>query len=777
MAESYSDPFLIYDNAIKAGMPFITLTDHNSIEGCLRLRERYGDRVITGVESTVYFPEDGCKVHLLLYGISEQEFGEIQKLRRDIYELRSYIRERHLAHSVAHATYSVQDRRLTLDHLEKLIVLFDTFEAINGARHKADNLAWRNILENLTPGCLDDLARKHALEPFGGGTPWIKGLTGGSDDHAGIFIGRTYTEADAGSADEFVDAIRQRRTSPGGRHSDYQSLAFSIYKITYDFSRQQGSASGSLVSQLTERLFEGKRIGFSNRVRIRRMRMRARRSESEIYRSLYGLVENLKTQEFESPDDAIRFVDERIVGISDEFLRLLFTSVQQDLAKIDLIKLVQNVSAAMPGIFLSIPFFLTLHHLTDSRALVSRLESKFGIDREAEGCRILWFTDTLNDLNGVAVTLREIGWLAHGKGQDLKIVACLADTELNDDIPPNVLNLPSIYRFKLPYYAPYVLKVPSILSSLREIYSFEPDKIYISTPGPIGALGLMVAKLMNIKSIGFYHTDFALQAKEIVDDESVARMLDSYTRWFYSSMDEIRVPSREYIEVLAGRGFDRKQMQVFRRGIDLDIFKPRAHENAFSEGFGIKGPLTLLYVGRISQDKGLDFLLDTFRKIAQRRSHVRLLVVGNGPYLAELKARAQGSENIVFAGRLRHEELPRIYTEGDILLFPSATDTFGKVVLEAQACGLPVIVSDVGGPKEIIRDGKTGFVAKAGDPADWEAKIEYVLHLMETNPIMYQKIRGDARNHAAENFTWDTAFGSIFDGSRPRTAGLTKMIA
>ena len=123
--------------------------------------------------------------------------------------------ERRLAHSVAHATYSVQAGKLTVAHLEKLIVLFNTFEVINGGRNRSDNVAWRYILERLTPDCLDDLCKKHSLEPFDA-EPWKKGFTAGSDDHGGILIGQTYTEADGSGADDMLDALRDKRTSVAG---------------------------------------------------------------------------------------------------------------------------------------------------------------------------------------------------------------------------------------------------------------------------------------------------------------------------------------------------------------------------------------------------------------------------------------------------------------------------------------------------------------------------------------------------------------------------------
>ena len=701
IAESYSDPLVIYERALASGMSLVALTDHNSIDGALLLKERYGDRVITGVEATARFPEDRCNVHLLVYGITEKEFADIQSLRKDIYELRAYLLERRLAHSVAHATYSVQAGKLTAAHLEKLIVLFNTFEVINGGRNRSDNVAWRYVLERLTPDCLDDLCRKHSLEPFDA-EPWKKGFTAGSDDHGGILIGQTYTEADGSGATDMLDALRDKRTSAHGRHSDYQTLAFSVYKVVHDFSRSASERkTPTLLGQLSEMLFEGKKAGLAWRMRIRGLKKQLGKNGNGMYAPLHSLVDDLQERRFKTLEEAIGLVCKRVADFSDRSFTMFFDSLARDMGKIDFVNVVKNIQTSLPGLFLLFPFFLTLRHLNEHKGVIGRLMSALEIERAHEGRRVLWFTDTLTDLNGVSVTLREVGRLALERRLDVKIVASMKPSDLPPDLP-NVLNLPFVREFRLPYYESYCLKVPSVLNSLKEMYLFEPDRIHISTPGPVGLLGLLAAKLMNVKSVGFYHTDFALQAKEIVEDESVSHMLESYMRWFYAAMDEVMAPTAQYVRILEERGFDPKKLKQFTRGIDFDLFKPQfSSGRAFLKSrFAMDGKTTLLYVGRISQDKGLDLLLEAFRLIAAQRDDVRLLVVGDGPYLGELRAKAAPGP-VTFAGRMVHEELPAVYGGSHLFVFPSAADTFGKVVLEAQACGLPAIVSDAGGPRSL----------------------------------------------------------------------------
>ncbi|HVN94924.1 MAG TPA: glycosyltransferase [Syntrophorhabdaceae bacterium] len=756
ISESYSDPFSIYESAKRSGMSFVTITDHNRIDGCLYLKEKYGDDVLMGVETTAYFPEDRCKIHLLIYGMTEAEFLVIQRLRKDIYELRAYLKERGLAHSVAHATYSVETGKLTAAHLEKLVVLFNTFEIINGGRNKTDNLAWKYILENLTPQCLELLIEKHAIEPFDA-EPWIKGFTAGSDDHGGLFVGATYTEAACDTVSGFIQALRNKKTAGEGRQSDYRSLVFTVCKVVHDFSRQSRNAvNNSFMGRIAEVFFDGKRLGIADRFRLKRLKARAKQNADPVSTSFVRLTEAVEGKRCASVDERVDEIYASLAKLSDSYLELLFNSLDLDMAKLDLFAVARSIQACLPGFLLSMPFLISLRHLTQNRTLVERLRADLSINKAEEGRRVLWFTDSLTDLNGVSATLNEIGRLAHEQGFDMKIVTSIDSNELNR-VPPNVINLASIRQIALPYYDRYKLRIPSVLTALKEVYQIDPDRIFISTPGPIGMLGLIAAKLMNVKCTGFYHTDFAGQAREIVEDESVAHMLESYTRWFYSAMDEVMVPTVRYMEILAQRGFDTGRMRLFKRGFDLDRFRPaRAPARDLSDG------INLLYVGRVSKDKGLNLLIEAHSRIMAKRSDVNLLIVGDGPLLDEL--RSGGHRGVHFAGRVVHPELPDIYSSSHLFVFPSTTDTFGKAVLEAQACGLPAIVSDMGGPQEIILHGATGFVARAHDVKDWQEKIEYMLDMMKATPLAYERMRQAAHSRAKTHYTWEGVHDLLTEG-------------
>ena len=158
----------------------------------MELVEKYPQHCFSGVEATAYFPEDKCKIHVLIYGLDRDQFSKIQKKRKKHLQIAGVFAQGGPGLRCGACHLREVNNRLTLDHLEKLIVLFNNFEGRNGSRSVLNNDILSQVLQGLTPDDVEHLAQKHDLEPWGR-TPWLKGLTGGSDDHAGLFIGKTST--------------------------------------------------------------------------------------------------------------------------------------------------------------------------------------------------------------------------------------------------------------------------------------------------------------------------------------------------------------------------------------------------------------------------------------------------------------------------------------------------------------------------------------------------------------------------------------------------------
>jgi glycosyltransferase involved in cell wall biosynthesis len=757
--ESYIEPEFVYKTAKERGMDFVTLTDHNRIDGALILKEKYPHDCFSGLEATSYFPEDGCKVHILIYDLTEKDFNEIQILRNNIYDLRDFLKEKKLAYSVAHATYSVNGK-LKQEHFEKLILMFDVFEGINGGRNKFGNDVVFDCLKNLTPEIMDDLQKKYKLLPFSD-TPWIKGFTGGSDDHAGFFIGKTFTTSDVSTKAGFLNSLLKKETICNGRHNDFQGLAFSIYKIAFDFSKNKSeNLPATLISQINEYLFENKKIGFINNLKINKFKSGKKKDRVKLL--LSELIDELKNKDSIEIEQRLDIIYLKIASISDEFFAAVFKLLESDFRKGNIFKIINKISSSLTGIFISLPFLTTLKHMFQDRELLNAITKTFVPQKIKNEKKILWFTDTISDLNGVSVTLRKIGWYSFSKGKEIKIITSVSEKDIKSELPPNLINLPYFYDFKLPNYENIVLKIPSVLKALKIVYEEAPDEIYISSPGTIGLLGLLAAKLLNIKCVGVYHTDFAIQAREIVGQDSIFNLVDNYSKWFYSLCDKIKVPTKEYINILSGRGYEEFKMSIFGRGIDSKTFSPvdDAKKN-ISEKYKIKKGVNLLYAGRVSKDKNLVFLLETYKKLLKNNKNLNLIIAGIGPYYEEMRYESRKLDRIIFTGELSTENMPEIYSGSDLLVFPSITDTFGMSVLEAQSCGLPAIVSNIGGPKEIIVDGKTGFTCIANNINEWERKLGFVIDLIENKPQIYFHIKNEARKNVIQKYDWDNFISSI----------------
>ena len=378
--------------------------------------------------------------------------------------------------------------------------------------------------------------------------------------------------------------------------------------------------------------------------------------------------------------------------------------------------------------------------------------------------RTLWFTDTINDLNGVSATLKQIGKVALANDWEMLLVCSLSDNEITSDLPDKLINLPFMYNFPLPYYETYSIKIPSVLKSLKLISDFDPDQIIISTPGPIGLMGILAARLMDIKCTGIYHTDFFGETNHIVPDESASNIVLAYEKWFYNQMEEIRTPTIAYQHVLRDRGIACDNMGLLKRGIELDVFYPHADPKAWLSGEGkIQNGITLMYAGRISKDKSLDILCNAYIALVKKYPSLNLIVAGTGPYLSEMKSILKSYSRVLFTGAVPRHGLADLYNAADFFVFPSATDTFGMVILEALACGLPAIVSSYGGPQEIIGSQNLGFICPDQKVETWIETIWQALSFMVGEPPAYQQMRKSCHQSVQENGDWDEVLEYILD--------------
>lgn len=755
-SESYTEPEFIYAAAKAHGMDYVTITDHNAIKGALRLQEAHPEDTFLGVESTAYFPEDGCKVHVLVYDLTEWQFNQIQKLRKNIYELCAYLKDQRLPHSLAHATYSIQGV-LQTEHIEKLTLLFDTFETLNGGRNHRTNETLEAYFDRLTETDIERLADKHGIEPFSD-TSWQKRYTGGSDDHAGLFIGKTYTEADAETLADFLHELREGSCTASGRHHDFSSMAFSIFKIAYEFAKSKKSNfAGVPLRLVTDLVFANRKLNIFEDLAVNFLGRKKTVKKKKI-RHLYGdLMKELKGASERGIEEKLSILYDKVAALSDSLVADLIARTKKSVVNGKLDGLARTLASSLPMIFLTVPFFSTFANMNNNRNLIEDVRTGLGWEPERKK-RILWFTDTLCDLNGVATSLTEIGELASQYDIPIMLATAFDDGADCSSLPPHVMQLPLVTSFPIPEYENMNIRVPSLLHSLKLAQQFDPDEIYISSPAIIGLVGLLIAKLMKIKAVGVYHTDFTLQAAKVIDDGTVTHYLDEYMRWFYGACDRVLSNTPGYIDILKNRGYDVSKMKIFERGINTDVFKPVEEAGqAAAELWGINSTPFVLYAGRVSKDKSVDLLIHAH--LAIRRENLNLVIAGDGPDLEELKHRYRREGSIKFLGRVSHDKMPVLFSAARLFAFPSTTDTFGRVVLEAMACGTPALVSAVGGPQELIIPDVTGRVVWQQSISAWTREIERLKR--ETDEDTNGIIANRTREYVLKNYGIDKYFQQL----------------
>ncbi|HDS02185.1 MAG TPA: glycosyltransferase [Firmicutes bacterium] len=759
--ESYTEPLRLYEKAKAEGMDFVTITDHNRIDGVMLLKEHYPDDVFTGVEVTTYFPEDNCKIHLLCYDFTPEQFIRIDKLRSDIYHLKEYLCRENILTSVAHATYSLNNK-LKAWHLERLLLLFNIFETVNGGRGLYGNQTWQEILMNLTPEHFIRLEKKHKIEPIGR-TPWVKGFTGGSDDHAGLFIAKTFTSAKADAKESFLKAVQERKGHGSGRMNDYRSFALALYKIGYDHVNQQKEGGKDLVLQkINQLIFNEKKESSKDRFLFKRVKKKYQKRNQKVMDILLRMGEGGRCHENGDVDAWMNHLYDALTELSDYYFESVVNSALRDLNRMDLITFIRKLSSSVFGVVLALPFLSSFRHMALERPLLESFKKDY-IPEKAEGKKnILWFSDTLFDLNGVSVTLQKVAGLAKEKDLNLSIVTVKGTDETLPGDMGNVVEVPLLTAIRPEIYHTVELKLPSLLGALKVISQKASDEIIVSTPGPLGLFALLAARLLQIPVKGIYHTDFTAEFQKIIGDDPVLEIVKNYVRWFYHQMDEILVPTKEYMSLLVERGYHPHRLNLFKRGLDLRHFYPReTGENYLLNQYGVQGKYIFLYTGRISKDKNLNFLCRVFDDVSSL-AEASLVFAGDGPDMEELKRRYKEKTNIYFIGPVKQQEMPNLYSSAHFFVFPSLTDTFGMSVLEAQACGLPAFVTDKGGPKQIVIDQKTGFTLPGEDLVIWVEAIMHGIHMLE-NPLSgYDILKKAAVERVRKQFDWENNLGTLF---------------
>lgn len=360
-----------------------------------------------------------------------------------------------------------------------------------------------------------------------------------------------------------------------------------------------------------------------------------------------------------------------------------------------------------------------------------------------ETFRVALFTGNYNHIrDGVSLTLnRLVGFL-----EDAGVEVLIFSPTVDNPALHHRGRLVSVPSLSMPGRPEYRITVAFTKEVKIELEHFNPDIVHIATPDLLGFKALQWAKRKNIVIVASYHTHFPgyLKYYKLHFLESLGWR---YLRWFYSFCTHVYVPTPSMIQTLNENGIY-GDLRIWERGVDTDLFSPAKRDEAWrlKQGFD-EDDIVVTFVSRLVWEKNLEIFSDAIRAMTGKSLKVKALVVGEGPAMPRLRKLLPGA---VYTGFLSGDELAIAYASSDIFFFPSDTETFGNVTLEAMASGLPCVVADAVGSKSLVDHGENGYLISI------PGLEEFILVLTELAENRELRIKmGESSREKSKKYTWD----------------------
>jgi glycosyltransferase involved in cell wall biosynthesis/predicted metal-dependent phosphoesterase TrpH len=711
LPECATPPEEVYELAKRRGMDFVTITDHDTIDGALELAG-LADTFVSE-ELTASFRGEPQAVHVLCFGIAPDDHEWLQAHAGDVETCAEYLDANGIVSALAHPFYAV-GAPLRSRHRRRLAELFPVWETRNGSRARELNMPAAIYVE--TQGGI---------------------AIGGSDDHAGIDIGRTFTQAPpAATPAEFLEHVRAGRATPGGEQGSTEKWAHAALALTVRALGRDGEQSPvdpARVLEMAERLLregdrrEGPAVGDLVPADARAL-VRAWLASVDLDElSEADLVAYMQDERFTHAD-----LHRRATRAHERLLRGALSSAVEAAARGSLGGVGGTLFAAcIPAI----PY-------APSAAFIARERAKLS-SPDGELPRVAIVADGIGAMHGVTRTIEEIRERGIA-GFEVEVIG----TDPNVD-----RRLGAVADIDVPHYPGMRLGVPSLPAVVEAITGGQYDLIHVCSPGPSGVAAAVLARAMETPLIGSYHTELAAYAGLRSGDASLEVAAKLAVAAFYAQCQLVLSPSAAADATLSTLGIAAGRVARWDRGVDAGRFDPGLRDEQL-----LPGEVNVLYVGRISKEKNIDLLARAFALAHARDPRLHLVLAGGGPEQGRVAA-ALG-EHATFLGWLEGSALATAYASADLFCFASETDTFGQVVLEAQASGLAVLAVDAGGPRELIAHGHDGLLA----PPDTRALAD-ALVLLAGAPSLRRRL-GDAARRSVAARTWERALDRLAAGYR-----------
>lgn len=448
IADSYSEPTALYRTLRAAGMDYVTFTDHNRIDGCLEIASESG--AFISVQVSTRFPEDRAKIHLLVWGITEQQHRDLQALREDIYAMQRYLAQHQLAHAVAHPFYRPSEP-LPLADVEKLMLLFRHFEGRNGLRDALLSDVATFVLQRVTPAKIEEFANRHNLAPTHP-EPWRKVLVGGSDDHGGMRPARAFTETPPSrSVTEFLAHIRDGRCEARGEGGTPLTVSHGLYSNLRQFAGTKFAAARAttLVGKMFSRFMEGEnpteftwaeKLSFvAEGIASGQIFELAKPANASLWRHFAThFSQSAVKKRLIHETEGIVEPERRAFVIANFFASQLafhfFTSFVKKVSNGNPLEAIQDASMLVPVLAPLTPYIYAFKTQAPDRLWLANASRAFTgeLAPPLQNHKRAWFTDTLEDVNGVANTIRRLTAACRSQGHDLTVVTSRSTITITD---------------------------------------------------------------------------------------------------------------------------------------------------------------------------------------------------------------------------------------------------------------------------------------------------------------------------------------------------------
>lgn len=344
------------------------------------------------------------------------------------------------------------------------------------------------------------------------------------------------------------------------------------------------------------------------------------------------------------------------------------------------------------------------------------------------------------EINGVAMTLSRLAQGLSQRGWNVTLVRPRQKTQI-EDVHQHVL----VPGLPIPGYAGLRFGLPSRHTLLKLWMQQRPDVVHIATEGPLGWAALKVAKKLDIPVTSSFHTNFHRYCRHYRLG-AIRRTVERYLRQFHNQASCTMTPNEPLSQSLRQEGY--RNVFTVGRGIDADLFHPNRRRQELRAQWGAKPEdIVVIHVGRMAAEKNLGAVAEAFEQVSTTLPTAKMVWVGDGPQLGGLRKRYPQH---IFTGAKLGEELAEHYASADMFIFPSMTETFGNVVLEAMSSGLAVVAYRYAAAETYIQDGKSGLLSAFGDHLEFKKHVAQLAADYRTIKKM-----GSAARDAIEGQPWD----------------------